>query len=226
VEVSLKSRKDGRQYSRLAVELKIVDSGKGMSDEYQKNQLFRAFSQEDPFQEGTGLGLSIVRQIVESLKGKIKIKSQQGSGTEVTISFVLPRAKSDGASAAIPASVISATKGTRIALIEPSKYSSEHTREANRRLQSAIRESSEEWFGAQVMSTQTFEDGFSEVAIFLEAPSLEYLVGNLGTQRTSDQHNLTPMIIVCQNAYDAVALRKDIEASMSAIRKIRVLSQP
>jgi hypothetical protein len=197
-----------------------------MSEEYQKNQLFRAFSQEDAFAEGTGLGLSIVKQIVESLKGKIKIKSQQGLGTEVSISFVLPRARSDGSTAAIPANILSATKGVKISLIEPSKHDSDHTREANRRLQSAVRECSEEWFCAKVSSTRTFENGQCNVAIFLEAPSIVYIVGKLDTRHTDDHRNLTPVIIICQNAYDAVALKKQIDGSMNATRKIRVIAQP
>lgn len=223
--MSLKSRKDSKQYSRLAVELKFIDSGKGMSEDFQKNQLFRAFSQEDPFTEGTGLGLSIVRQIVESMKGKIKVKSQQGLGTEITISMVLSRARSDAPVAAIPANISSATKGMRVALIEPSQHSN-GTREANRRFQSVIRECSEDWFGAQVMSPPVFEEGLSDVAIFLEAPTIEYIVGNLDSKAIENQRNLTPVVIICQNAYDAVSLRRQIEAAINPTRKIRVLAQP
>jgi signal transduction histidine kinase len=55
----------------VAFTLSVEDSGKGMSAKYQQTKLFAPFSQEDPFSSGTGLGLSIVKQIVESLKGKI-----------------------------------------------------------------------------------------------------------------------------------------------------------
>ncbi len=64
--------------------LKITfkDTGEGIPE----SNLDKIF---DPFfttkKQGTGLGLSIVRQIIESHKGKIQIKSKVGEGTEVTI---------------------------------------------------------------------------------------------------------------------------------------------
>ncbi|KNG50319.1 histidine kinase g7 [Stemphylium lycopersici] len=70
--------------------LSVEDSGRGMSQEYQRIKLFSPFSQEDPFSSGTGLGLSIVKQIVESLKGEIEVKSTQNTGTTIRINMRLP----------------------------------------------------------------------------------------------------------------------------------------
>jgi signal transduction histidine kinase/GAF domain-containing protein len=70
--------------------LSVEDSGRGMSQDYQRTKLFSPFSQEDPFSSGTGLGLSIVKQIVESLKGEIEVKSTQNLGTIITINMRLP----------------------------------------------------------------------------------------------------------------------------------------
>jgi signal transduction histidine kinase len=70
--------------------LRVEDSGRGMSPEYQKSKLFSPFSQEDPFASGTGLGLSIVKQIVESLKGDIQVKSTLQVGTQIEVTLRLP----------------------------------------------------------------------------------------------------------------------------------------
>jgi signal transduction histidine kinase len=70
--------------------LRVEDSGRGMSLEYQKSKLFSPFSQEDPFASGTGLGLSIVKQIVESLKGDIEVKSTLQVGTQIEVTLRLP----------------------------------------------------------------------------------------------------------------------------------------
>lgn len=70
--------------------LSVEDTGRGISQEYQRTKLFSPFSQEDPFSSGTGLGLSIVKQIVESLKGEIEVKSTQNSGTIIKINMRLP----------------------------------------------------------------------------------------------------------------------------------------
>jgi len=228
VEVSLKSKKDAKQLSRISVELRFSDSGKGMSDEFQRDKLYRAFSQEDPFTEGTGLGLSIVRQIVESLKGKIKIKSQQGFGTEVAVTFSLPRAKSAiEESMEIPAQLLQATRGLNIALIDQTSRDSDRTREAARRIHNALRESCVDWFHSKVSSPPYFEDGEDGVAIFLDAPPIEYIIGQLndrgGSRRPS---HLTPVIIICPNAYDAAALRKQVALSVQADRHIEIIAQP
>jgi hypothetical protein len=77
--------------------LSVEDSGKGMSQEYQRTKLFSPFSQEDPFSSGTGLGLSIVKQIVESLQGEIEVRSTQNVGTTIKISMRLPLGQKENA---------------------------------------------------------------------------------------------------------------------------------
>ncbi|KAF8525817.1 Fph type histidine kinase [Hysterangium stoloniferum] len=73
----------------IKLELGVLDSGKGISEDFLKNQLFQPFSQENPLQPGTGLGLAIVNSIVhsESVNGKIDVWSAEGSGTEIRIIF-------------------------------------------------------------------------------------------------------------------------------------------
>ncbi|KAH5550629.1 hypothetical protein HBI25_190070 [Parastagonospora nodorum] len=77
--------------------LTIEDSGRGMSSDYQRTKLFAPFSQEDPFSSGTGLGLSIVKQIVESLKGEIEVKSTLNVGTQILVAIRLPSSQSNPA---------------------------------------------------------------------------------------------------------------------------------
>ncbi|KAJ6570210.1 hypothetical protein DFH09DRAFT_917594, partial [Mycena vulgaris] len=71
------------------VELVVLDTGKGISENFRKNQLFHPFSQENPLQTGTGLGLAIVHSIVksESVNGKVDVWSEEGIGTEIKVTF-------------------------------------------------------------------------------------------------------------------------------------------
>ncbi|KAJ7510381.1 hypothetical protein B0H11DRAFT_1958755 [Mycena galericulata] len=71
------------------VELVVIDTGKGISENFRKNQLFHPFSQENPLQTGTGLGLAIVNSIVksESVNGKVEVSSEEGVGTAINVSF-------------------------------------------------------------------------------------------------------------------------------------------
>ena len=67
----------------------VIDTGKGISKAFLKEQLFQPFSQENPLQTGTGLGLAIVNSIVrsENVNGKVDVWSSEGMGTEIRISF-------------------------------------------------------------------------------------------------------------------------------------------
>ncbi|KAG6868316.1 hypothetical protein C0993_005041 [Termitomyces sp. T159_Od127] len=94
---------------KVKVELSVLDTGKGISQNFlqvcffalknintnmlafgAQNQLFHPFSQENPLQTGTGLGLAIVNSIVtsESVGGKVDVWSEEGSGTEIKVTFL------------------------------------------------------------------------------------------------------------------------------------------
>jgi signal transduction histidine kinase len=68
------------------VRIEIQDTGEGMTDE----QRTRAFTSvlNTTKRRGTGLGLAIVGRVIETHRGKIRIKSRVGRGT--TVSILLP----------------------------------------------------------------------------------------------------------------------------------------
>ncbi|CAI6338945.1 unnamed protein product [Periconia digitata] len=90
IQVSLEQNQERFDDHSVEFKLSVQDSGRGMSNEYQRTKLFSPFSQEDPFSNGTGLGLSIVKQIVESLKGEVDVQSTLGKGTTVSVALRLP----------------------------------------------------------------------------------------------------------------------------------------
>jgi two-component system nitrogen regulation sensor histidine kinase NtrY len=65
-----------------AVRIRVTDTGRGMG----KDELDRAF---EPFYTtkpgGSGLGLSIVRRLAADLGGTLRVSSEPGRGTEVTV---------------------------------------------------------------------------------------------------------------------------------------------
>lgn len=66
--------------------LTITDSGKGMSQAFVNEDLFRDFTQEDTTVDGVGLGMSVVGQIVNAMQGSIEVTSDQhGAGTAVVV---------------------------------------------------------------------------------------------------------------------------------------------
>ena len=64
LKVSLSTHATDNGSGRTMVELVCADSGRGMSQEYLENGLWRAFSQENSHASGTGLGLSLVGEII------------------------------------------------------------------------------------------------------------------------------------------------------------------
>lgn len=77
-----------RNNTRL-VNIIVADTGRGISQDYLRNDLFKPFSQEDPLAPGSGLGLSIVKQITSQLRGRITVTSVVGVGTTVSVTLPL-----------------------------------------------------------------------------------------------------------------------------------------
>ena len=77
---------------RAEYEIRIRDTGIGMSEEFQKIQ-FELFERENTESvariEGTGLGLAIVKRLVDMLGGKIACVSRKDEGTVYTLTFAL-----------------------------------------------------------------------------------------------------------------------------------------
>jgi signal transduction histidine kinase/CheY-like chemotaxis protein len=87
INVSLKILPPQNKMSRPVAQLSVVDTGRGMSKDFLRTKLFRAFSQEDQMAEGTGLGMSMVARIVKGWKGKIDVRSSRGQGSVVSVTM-------------------------------------------------------------------------------------------------------------------------------------------
>ena len=70
--------------------IEVADSGIGIPAEAQEH-IFERFYRVDKSHSkeigGTGLGLSIVKHAVSTLNGSVGLRSEVGSGTEVTLRF-------------------------------------------------------------------------------------------------------------------------------------------
>lgn len=65
-----------------AYRLRVVDTGRGMSEEQRANLFhpFRSF-----FDSGTGIGMAIVYRIVQEHGGRLEVESRPGAGTAITV---------------------------------------------------------------------------------------------------------------------------------------------
>ncbi len=76
-------------YTRLEepyVVLSVKDNGLGIG-EHQLEHLFTMFKRFHDHVEGTGIGLFMVKRIMDNARGRIEVKSQEGTGTEFKLYF-------------------------------------------------------------------------------------------------------------------------------------------
>lgn len=86
--VELALAETGCEGGRAGYELRVKDSGIGMSPEFAAH-VFDAFTRERTATvnsiEGTGLGMAIAKNLVELMGGTIKVDTERGKGTEFII---------------------------------------------------------------------------------------------------------------------------------------------
>jgi signal transduction histidine kinase len=70
----------------------VADTGPGISEEFQRTRLFRAFATTK--RKGVGLGLYTCREVVRAHGGRIDVKSEKGAGA--TFRVVLPSGRFTG----------------------------------------------------------------------------------------------------------------------------------
>lgn len=75
------------------VEITVMDTGVGMSEENQKHA-FEKFFKASPTAPGTGVGLALVKEIIEGHGGSVELKSRLGRGT--TVKAILPKSGKRG----------------------------------------------------------------------------------------------------------------------------------
>lgn len=88
--VTLKTEYDGEKY----ITITISDTGKGIYPE-DAEKIFNPFYTTKEYGRGTGLGLSVSKDIVESFKGTIKVKSSPGEGSSFIITLPAESRNSD-----------------------------------------------------------------------------------------------------------------------------------
>jgi signal transduction histidine kinase len=209
----------------LHVCITVTDTGRGMSDDFVRNHAFTAFSQEDSLATGTGLGLSIIRSIVDSLGGKIDLRSQKDQGTEVKIWLSLPHAKATRTKED-DKSLLELTaermRGKSICLLKPpentgDKITEQKTLRHMPTVEDSLRNLLSQWFSLDIFTAPSMENiRETNFFIFAEPPPIEYLLSNHGEHGAE---SVIPVIIFCQNAFQASSLRANGIHSLTDIGK-------
>ncbi len=94
IQVKLYERPSEKGEVYTQVNLEVIDTGIGMSEDFIK-KIFEAFAREDSKRvrktEGTGLGMAITKYIVDAMDGTIKVESTPGKGTHFYVTLDLEK---------------------------------------------------------------------------------------------------------------------------------------
>lgn len=119
--VTLTCKEISYEEGKATYEIKVADTGIGMSEEFQK-RLFEPFAremQENDYQpSGTGLGMAITKQLIEIMGGTISCESALGVGTTYTITLPFDVAEQDDDRECAASKADVSLEGLRILLVE------------------------------------------------------------------------------------------------------------
>ncbi|KAJ4985938.1 hsp90-like protein [Stagonosporopsis vannaccii] len=221
--VAISLVQSGNTPQHVNLSLTIEDSGRGMSSDFQKTKLFSPFSQEDPFASGTGLGLSIVKQIVESLRGDINVKSTPKVGTQIQVTLQLPVGQSD--SAKLNHNLLTAPealKGASVSILcECDSIGGQRGKKVKESMQNAC-----QGFNMDILDIYDPKLSSKRVDFLLtDTPSLDRLL----QESSSSWVNETPLTVVCvcTDTAEKTALEKRLGRQIDALGwTAEVLTQP
>lgn len=187
---------------RSKVVITISDSGKGISEDFLRNDLFKPFAQEDRLVPGTGLGMSLVHSISRTLGGSLAVTSQLGRGTTTRVALPLLRSTTPGRRDAFLTEQFEQLRGLRVCLKgfdkcydrvmdklpdQPSQVSEAAVMEMLCR----------DWLGMQVIPIAAVDEDAPDLFLYSEKAFRD--LGDNASQPA------LPTVIICQSALTAHA---------------------
>ncbi|KAF5534427.1 histidine kinase M3EDp [Fusarium napiforme] len=216
--------------SRIDVLIRVTDTGKGMSEDFQQNRLFVPFSQEDSFQPGTGLGLSIVKQIVDSLGGTLEVKSEQDKGTEIEVRLRLEPVPQENPKPEEPmASMVKQLRGRSLVLLEASEdfHSKTITKQVEVRNE-ALMEIFSSWFNMKAAREVDTDVPKADFYLYCEPPSAKTLEKRFEeTAIDGGRNKKAPIIIISLNEEEAAKISRAQTKALARLSDVvEVIPQP
>ncbi len=195
-----------------AFELKIADTGIGMSEEF-LSKVFEPFEREQTStvsgMQGTGLGLAIVKRIVETAGDRISVTSKQGVGTEFTLDMTLRRAERSDLKSPADVSELppmeqmsSYFKGKRILLAEDNEF---NLTIAQTLLESAgftVESATDGQVAVNKVSGAPTTDYYDAILMDVQMPIMDGYEATKAIRALPDKRSETVILAVTANAFD------------------------
>lgn len=219
--ISLKQEASSKTKRGADIVLTIIDSGRGISEDFLQHQLFKPFAQEDKLSPGAGLGLNVVKQIVNMLLGHITVLSQPGLGTKTVVTIPLSYATEPTPSAGVYSSSLDTLKGQSVHLMGFSNVLHTHFL-ASRRMEerTLLARLCRDWFGMTLAKAPDWE-AESRLGVLIADESCLKEIEKLQAQGFTGY----PVVIVCHSSITAHDLSNNNRTRVPA-SNLHFITQP
>ncbi len=195
----------------------IADNGIGMSEEFQKNYLFKSFAQEyagntSPY-EGCGTGLAISKEIIELMGGTILCKSQKEMGSEFTVVIPAKHIERRKRRTAKPVNTYN-LEGIRVLLCEDNPMNQDMEKRLLERMNCQVDIASDGQEGIDIFSSSE-EYYYSIILMDIRMPNVDGLDATKAIRALNRKDsNGVPIVAVSANAFEE-DIKKSLDAGMN-----------
>ncbi|KAH7018153.1 uncharacterized protein B0I36DRAFT_425266 [Microdochium trichocladiopsis] len=219
--VSLKQEAPTKSKRGADVVITIIDSGRGISEDFLQHQLFKPFSQEDKLSPGTGLGLNVVKQIVNMLQGHITVVSQPGLGTKTVVTIPLAYTTEPTPSASLFSSKVEVLKNQSVHLMGFENVLHTHFLSSRRMDErTLLARLCRDWFGMTLTKGPSWEAGSTLGILIADESCLEEI-----ELLQSRGQAVCPVVVVCHSSVTAHDLSTNAKR-LSQGSSLHFITQP
>jgi signal transduction histidine kinase/DNA-binding response OmpR family regulator len=196
-EIGVSIRLESATEESQRIRFSVSDTGIGIPED-RLDRLFKSFSQVDTSTTrkfgGTGLGLAITKSLIEKMGGEIRVKSEEGKGSDFSFSLLLPNQKH----ARPDDPEISKIAGQRILVGDCSELGVDYVAALCRGWNCDVAIATH--FEEVVSQIETAEEAFDTILLDFHMPGSN-LPTLLNWMRSSDKHRNTRVILMTWVTY-------------------------
>lgn len=212
VKVSLKQKSRPGQRRRFDAVLTVADSGKGISEDFQRNHLFKDFTQEDTLSSGLGIGMHMVLRMVNAMGGRIDVHSdKKGSGTRVTVTVPLERQQISAEALLEDSPALRSLEGLKVGIITGTRPLLKTRDDSLLATASAMGMASVEktlkFLGARSEPYVSEHSNSYDLNVVLDSDLDSHLQSVHEVTDRNRHSNIAPMLVLCRNTPAAQASR-------------------